>query len=274
MLSRMTEADARRQSNVSRFRDLARGPAETADGERELLLDGLHLLSEAHASGTPIDIAAFDHAVLDDPSVRMLAETLSASGVDVLIVSRKTLEAMSPVKTPTGAVAIARRPITPVRDALAAGRPALALLAVDVQDPGNVGALIRTAEAAGATAFIACGGTADPFGWKALRGSMGSALRLPIAREKILETVLRECSADGIATVALASHGGKTLFDDQFRGPTALLLGSEGAGLSPDITKRADRRISIPMQAPVESLNVGVAAALVLYEAFRQRMKT
>ena len=144
------------------------------------------------------------------------------------------------------------------------------MLAHDVQDPGNVGALTRTAEAAGATALVACGATADAMGWKALRGSMGSAFRLPIAKADAYEAI-RACRQAGIQTLALAPRGGDPFFTSDFRMPTALLLGSEGAGLPAELARKADRQVSIPMHTPVESLNVAVAAALVLYEAFRQR---
>lgn len=256
------------RQHSKRYRELAHTP-HGGGLHREILLDGLHLLFEARASGIPIESAAFEHAVLEQPAVRSLAETLARSGVEVLIVSRSVLQAMSPVKTPSGAVGIARRSMATLTEVLRA-QPALAVLAYDVQDPGNVGALMRAAEAAGATALVACGATADPLGWKALRGSMGSALRLPIARADI-DDALAECRKAGIQVAALAPRGGDAFFTTDLRAPTALLVGSEGSGLPADVARRADRQISIPMQSPVESLNVAVAAALVLYEAFRQR---
>ncbi len=267
----MTGAVTRQHPGVQRYRALARQPSGIGL-ERELLLDGLHLLFEAHSSRVTIESAAFEHAVLDQPPVRSLAEALAASGTEIFIVSRNVLEAMSPVKTPSGAVGIARRSMLTLVAALGppSGGAPLVMLAHDVQDPGNVGALMRSAEAAGATAFVACGGTADPLGWKALRGSMGSALRLPIARAGI-EDALRECRTAGLQTIALAPRGGEPFFTVDFRRPTAFVLGSEGGGLPPEISKRADRQVSIPMHGPVESLNVAVAAALVVYEAFRQR---
>ena len=206
--------------------------------------------------------------------IRTLAEQLVADGADVLIVSRKILESMSPVKTPSGVVGIARRS-TQTLEGITGGSPPLPPLIVvahDIQDPGNVGGIMRTAEAAGATGFIASTATADPFGWKALRGSMGSALRLPIARADIEET-LRTLRSAHVTTTALVPRGGQPLFNADFRKPTALILGGEGPGLPDDLSSRMDQLISIPMQAPVESLNVGVAAALVLYEAFRQRQQ-
>jgi TrmH family RNA methyltransferase len=255
-------------SSVKRYRELARNSPYNG-AERELLLDGPHLLFEARKSGLPIESAAFEQDALADPSVRDLAQQLVADGADVFIVSRKTLETMSPVRTPAGAIGIARRTLPSLADALAARSP-LVVVAHDVQDPGNVGGIMRTAEAAGATAFVATAGTADPFGWKALRGSMGSALRLPIARGDMTE-VLGALRIARIDTIALVPRAGQPLFEADFRKPSALILGSEGPGLPADVLRQIDHRITVPMHQPVESLNVGVAAALVLYEAFRQR---
>jgi TrmH family RNA methyltransferase len=266
----MTGAVTRQHSSVRRYRELARTPAGNGV-DRELLLDGLHLLSEAHASGVVIETAAFEHRALDDVHAHALAEQLSASGTEVLIVSRPVLEAMSPVRTPSGSVGIARRAFAPLGAAMRGSSP-LVVIAHDVQDPGNVGGIVRTAEAAGATAFVASTASADPFGWKALRGSMGSALRIPIARATIDDTI-RESRKAGLSIAALVPRGGTPFYEADFRKPTALLLGGEGPGLSNELAGTADHRISIPMHTPVESLNVGVAAALVLYEAFRQRTR-
>ena len=255
-------------SSVKRYRELARN-SPTNGLERELLLDGPHLLFEAHKSGVSIESAAFEQDALNDPAMRTLAEDLLADGADVFIVSRKTLESMSPVRSPAGAVGIARRTVSSLTDALASAN-ALIVVAHDVQDPGNVGGIMRTAEAAGATAFVATASTADPLGWKALRGSMGSALRLPIARGEIGD-VLRALRTSGIETSALVPRAGRPLFEVDFRKGSALILGSEGAGVPESVLQQVDRHITIPMEQPVESLNVGVAAALVLYEAYRQR---
>lgn len=255
-------------SSVKRYRELARTPTKHGR-ERELLLDGSHLLFEARASGLAVESAAFERDALTDPSVRALAEQLAAEGADVFIVSRKVLESMSPVKTPSGVIGIARRSMATLEQVLAGSQP-LVVVAHDVQDPGNVGGIMRTAEAAGATAFVVSAATADPFGWKALRGSMGSALRLPIARAEIGGT-LQAMRAARIRTIALVPRGGQAFFNIDFRTPVALFLGGEGAGLPEVVSPQVDQLISIPMHAPVESLNVGVAAALVLYEAFRQR---
>lgn len=141
----------------------------------------------------------------------------------------------------------------------------------DLQDPGNVGAIVRAAEACGATGIVCGQRTADPFGWKALRGSMGSSFRLPIAIKQPLDEALATARANGLRILATVARGGTTLPDCDLRKPAAILLGGEGGGLPATLIAQADERLSIPMQAPVESLNVSVAAALVVYEATRQR---
>ena len=258
-------------SSVKRYRELARNPL-TNGHDRELLLDGCHLLSEARTSGLTVESAAFEQHALNEPSVRALAEQLAASGTEVFIVPNKVLASMSPVKTPSGVVGIARRTVGTLASVLASAHPLAPLIVVahDVQDPGNVGAIVRTAEAAGATAFIATSTTADPLGWKALRGSMGSALRLPIARGD-MNDVLAAVRKARIGTAGLVPRDGQTLYSADLRKPVALFLGGEGAGLPDDVARQMEQTISIQMRAPVESLNVGVAAALVLYEACRQR---
>ena len=156
-------------------------------------------------------------------------------------------------------------------DALVAPSPALVTVAIGVQDPGNLGTLVRSSEAAGATGLIAAAGSAHPLGWRALRGSMGSALRLPLARQTDALAALAALRAQGLRIVALAAHGDATLDACDLRQPTAICAGAEGAGLPADVLAIADLRIAIPMRPPVESLNVGVATSLVLFEAMRQR---
>src|SRR5439155_831441 len=118
---------------------------------------------------------------------------------------------------------------------------------------------------------MAAGVAADPFGWKALRGSMGSALRLPVAAEVDADTVVEEARRRGCRIVATVPRDGTQLFDIDLSGPVTLLVGGEGAGLPPALAAAAGARVTIPMQAPVESLNATVTAAVILYEAHRQR---
>jgi TrmH family RNA methyltransferase len=134
-----------------------------------------------------------------------------------------------------------------------------------------VGAIVRAAEGCGATGIIAGDGSADPFGWKALRGAMGSSFRLPVAAKSSLTDAVCRARGDGLRVFAATARDGSPLPECDLRGPAAILLGAEGAGLPQELIASADQCVTIPMQPPVESLNVAMAAALIVYEASRQR---
>jgi TrmH family RNA methyltransferase len=174
------------------------------------------------------------------------------------------------VRTPSGVVGIAERANVPLERAFAGTAP-LVLVLAGLQDPGNVGAVIRAADAAGATGIVACERTADPFGWKALRGAMGSTFRLPVAAEQPAGLAVATARLHGLRVLAATPRDGRPMQMVDLTGPTAILLGAEGSGLGHGMEQLADDRISIPMRAPVESLNVAISAALVVYEAYRQR---
>ena len=236
--------------------------------ERELcLLEGPTLVREAIAAGVRVVEAAACASV--SPGCAEAAAELRARGVPLRAMTGELLASLSELETSQGLLALAERPAFE-EDALFRATP-LVLVADAVQNPGNLGGLLRTAEAAGATGAYLTAGCADPFSWKALRGSMGSAFRLPHVRGLALDAVLERLAARGLAVLATAADG-ETRYDEaDLRRPVSLLVGSEGAGLPAEALRRADRRLRIPLARPVESLNVGVAAALVLYEAARQR---
>jgi TrmH family RNA methyltransferase len=190
--------------------------------------------------------------------------------VRTIAVSDQVLAAISPVRQPSGVVAIAHRLSVSMADVFK-GAPQLVVLLADIQDPGNVGAIVRAAEACGATGVVTGEGTADPFAWKALRGSMGSTFRVPVADRQPLAAVVDRARTSGLKIVATVPRGGTPLPDAYLRAPCAILLGGEGAGLTAQLAAAADERITIPMKPPVESLNVAIAAAVILYEAARQR---
>jgi TrmH family RNA methyltransferase len=252
---------------VQQCRDLAR---RRGAGDGDVLLDGLHLLSDALAAKVPVTAAAASEAFWASPVGAPLAGALASAGAILYTASPAVLEASSPVKAPSGIVAIARWQPADLRQVLDA-QPALVVGAVHVQDPGNTGAIIRAAEASGATGVIVTAGSADPYGWKALRGSMGSAFRLPVASGAHTGAVCREARERGVRIVATSPAGGRGLHEVDLTGPVLILVGGEGAGLPEDVRSSADDVLSIPMRPPVESLNVAVAAGVMLYEAHRQR---
>ncbi|HZB25609.1 MAG TPA: RNA methyltransferase [Vicinamibacterales bacterium] len=263
----MERISSRQNPLVLRVRALARGGARSDD---EVVLDGEHLLREALASGVRIEAAAFAEEALSG-RLADVAAAVEQSGGRAVAVTPAVLAALSPVRQPSGAVAIARL-ARPDMEAVFNGTPApLVFVLTDVQDPGNVGAIVRAGEACGVTGIIAAERTADAFGWKALRGSMGSTFRVPVASRVRLQDAADAAKQRGIRIAAAVPRGGDALPGVDLRPPSAILLGGEGSGLPDAIVREADVRLSIPMRPPVESLNVAVAAALIAYEAARQR---
>jgi TrmH family RNA methyltransferase len=259
----MERISSRQNPIVRRFRALSQGSTE------DLLLDGAHLLEEALASDLPIEVVAIHDALADGPLGR-LAERAERTGARLIAVSESVMGALSPVRQPSGIVAIAGRRAVPLERALD-DPPQMVMMLAAVQDPGNVGAIIRAAEACGATGVITAEGTADPFGWKAIRGSMGSIFRVRVATRQPLDAAVEAARARGVHIYAAVPAGGVPLCECNLRGATAVLLGGEGPGLAAHLVDLADRTLSIPMRPPVESLNVATAAAIILYEAHRQR---
>lgn len=253
---------SRQNAIVRRFRDAARRRDRAGDA----LLDGPHLLEEAIAAGVAIEIAAFGDRLDASP----LAARAREAGVTTIGVTDAVLAAISPVRQPSGVVAIAR--LQPAGlDAVLHDAPPLVIVLAGIQDPGNVGAIVRVGDACGATGVVTLAGTADPFGWKALRGAMGSAFRLPIAVDVDGGDLRATLDRRGIRAAAAVPRAGVPLPTADLTGSLAIFLGSEGTGLPESLTRSADLQLSIPMKAPVESLNVATAAALILYEAARQR---
>jgi TrmH family RNA methyltransferase len=250
---------------VARFRDAARGDAAV------LLLDGAHLVGDAVDAGIRVELAAVTFGATDEKDdLRGLVDLLTRAGVEVATVSAAVMDAISPVRSSSVIAALAARPAAAFEQ-LYAGPAPLVVVAVDVQDPGNLGAIVRVAEAAGASGVIAAGASASPFGWKALRGSMGSALRLPIVAGVTVDEAVADARRRRCRIVATVPRDGASIFDADFCGALAVLIGGEGPGLPASLIADADVRVTVPMQEPVESLNAAVTAALVLYEVRRQK---
>lgn len=231
-----------------------------------VLLDGEHLLTEALDAGIEIEL------VLTDGRHDELCRRARRAGAMVYEGTTAVLQAASPVRTSTGLVAAARwRSATP-EEVLAAPQ-ALVVGLVDVQDPGNVGAAIRSAHALGATGILVLGESADPGGWKAVRGSMGSLFRIPVARGRI-DAVVTEARRHRTALAAAVPAGGPSIAEADLRPPRVLFFGHEGHGLPADLVASCEVRFSVPMAPHAESLNVAVTTALTLWEARRQSSRS
>ena len=263
----MESISSRHNPLVKTFRALAQG-----DDNARLLLEGLRLVEEALRAAVALRVVAISARLLDTPDadMRRLVAALGRTDARVASVSPAVMAAMSPVRTPSGMVAIAEHRALSIQETFDRA-PQLVLILAGLQDPGNVGAVIRAADAAGATGVVACEHTADPFGWKALRGAMGSTFRLQVAAGQPAALAVATARLHGLRVLAAAPRGGRSLHETDLAGPVAILMGGEGRGLNRDLERACDDRVTIPMRDEVGSLNVAVSAALIVYEAYRQR---
>jgi TrmH family RNA methyltransferase len=234
--------------------------------ERDLIfVEGERLVAECLSSDLKLH-ACFTTAT-PSPSQMALLERLTCP---VLQLSESVLESLSDTTSTQGIIVIAERP-WPALDRLFQGTAPLILGLDRIQDPGNLGTLVRTAESAGVSGLFSFAGSADAFSPKTLRSAMGSAFRLPILPEVSGLGTLETCRSRGLQTVVATGDAELPHYDYDWRQPTLLILGNEGRGASSAILHACDARVRIPLHAPVESLNVAAAGAAILFEAVRQR---
>jgi TrmH family RNA methyltransferase len=237
----------------------------TSDGY--CAIEGFRILEEAIRSGLRF------RAVFFSESAAVRAENLLSqlgAQVETLLLPDKLFASAVPSDAPQGVAALARWKKFSLEDVLAKSKAGPLLAIAGVQDPGNLGTILRSAEAFGAGGVLLGEGTVSPFNPKVVRASAGSVFRLPVARAK-LSGALGLMKEQSLRLVATASHKGTPLAQANLSGPLAIFVGSEGAGLSRDLIKEMDEIVAIPQAPQVESLNVGVATSIVLYEVMRQR---
>jgi len=196
-----------------------------------------------------------------------------AAQAEILLLPDKLFASAVPSEAPQGIAALVRLPKFTLADALggaSAGPQTLVLMVAGLQDPGNLGTLLRSAEAFGATGVLVTEGTVSPYNHKAVRAAAGSLFRLPVVRGMAAE-LMSALRGAGVRLLATSSHKGRPLPQARLDGPLAVILGGEGAGLPRHTLAAADEVIVIPHAERVESLNAGVAASIILYEAARQR---
>ena len=197
-----------------------------------------------------------------------IAGKLERTGYET--VSAEVFRKMSDTQTPQGILCVAERPVYRLEQLLEQENPLLVVLE-NLQDPGNLGTILRTGEGAGITGVIMSHGTVDIYNPKTIRATMGSIYRVPFLYEENLQETLEKLKAGGIRTYAAHLQGQKNYSSFSFCGGSAFLIGNEGNGLSPELAGLADEYLKIPMEGQVESLNAAVATALLMYEAHRQR---
>ncbi len=237
----------------------------TADGH--CAIEGMRILEEAIRSGLRFRAVFFSSSALARAE-RLLPQL--AAYVETLLLPEKLFATAVPSDSPQGVAALVRCPVFTAEDVLGRSGTGPVLAISGVQDPGNLGTILRSAEAFGAAGVLLGEGTVSAFNSKAVRASAGSVFRLPIARVKLAE-ILPQIRSQGLRLVATSSHKGTLVYEAKLSGPLAIFVGSEGAGLPRDLLAGMDETLAIPHSEHVESLNAGVAASIVLYEVARQK---
>lgn len=262
--SRLRRIEGRHNALVKELRGAFAHGELTSDGY--CAIEGMRILEEAILSGLKFK-AVFFSASAENRAERLLPQL--GGHVETLLLPDKLFASAAPSETPQGVAALVRRKAFKLEDVLAKSQAGPLLAIAGVQDPGNLGTILRSAEAFGAGGVLLGEGTVSPFNSKVVRASAGSVFRLPIVHAKLSGALqqMRDC---GLRLIATSSHKGTPLDQAALTGPLAIFIGSEGAGLPRDLLAEMIETVAIPHSPSVESLNAGVAASIVLYEIARQ----
>lgn len=253
---------SRANGRVKQLRAAFAGQARLSGGM--VAIEGDHLLAEALRSGMVLKTVFV--------SERREVPKIVPRGVEVLRLTDEVFESVVETRSPQGVAALIVPPV-PTMDAVLRGTP-LILIAAGLQDPGNLGTLVRSAEAFGATGVLVTPGTVSAWNQKALRASVGSVFRMPVVAATVEEIAgLKSRGVRLLATVGFDDSETIEAQEMDFSTACALMIGNEGAGLAAEWMEMADARVTIPCPGPVESLNAAIAGSLLLYEASRQRSR-
>jgi RNA methyltransferase, TrmH family len=263
---RLRRVSSRQNSLVKDLRRVFTQDEPTEQGY--IGVEGVRLLEEAIRSGLRFQAVFFSDAGCAHAS-RLMPQI--SSQTEALLLADDVFASAVRTEAPQGVAALVKLRPAKFEDLLEQSEAGILLAGVaGIQDPGNLGTIIRSAEAFGARAVLLGDKTVSPFNPKAVRASAGSLFREPVLRVKMAQAIplLKQ---HGLRVLATSSHKGKRLHEANFTGSAMIIVGNEGAGVPQDVLAQADELVTIPHSARVESLNAGIAASILLYEAARQR---
>jgi TrmH family RNA methyltransferase len=262
---RLRRIEGRHNALVKELRKAFARGEPTSDGY--CAIEGTRILEEAIRSGLRFRAAFFSQSA-ENKAERLLPQI--GEHVETLLLPDKLFATAVPSESPQGVAALVRWKEFSLNDVLAKAKSGPLLAIAGVQDPGNLGTILRSADAFDAAGVVLGEGTVSPFNPKVVRASAGSVFRLSLARTKLNHAVAR-FREDGLRLIGTSSHKGVPLNQAKLDGPLVIFIGSEGAGLPRDLVSQMDELVVIPHSPRVESVNAGVAASIVLYEAARKR---
>jgi len=263
--SRLRRVSSRQNALVKDLRKALSQSEPTVEGY--LAIEGVRIIEEAIRSGLRFQAVFFSDSGAAQ-ATRLLPQI--GSQVEILLLPDEVFVSAVSTESPQGVAALVKLRPHKFEDLLEAGADSLLVGVAGIQDPGNLGTIIRSAEAFGARAVLLGEKTVSHFNSKAVRGSAGSIFRQPLIRVKLGESITA-LKQHGVRVLATSSHKGKPLHEADFTGAAMIVVGNEGAGVPTEILSLADELVTIPHSPRVESLNAGIAASILLYEAARQR---
>ena len=232
------------------------------------LAEGLRTVEEAVRYGA---VQSIFYTAIEDDRTRAVLEEAAAKQIKLVCVSDKVLKKIADTETPQGTIAVCAMRSKRLDEFLASGKM---LLVLDrVTDPGNIGTMLRTADAAGVGGLLLLQGCADIYAPKTVRASMGSLFHLPVLSGLSEELLVQAARKAGYELLVTCLDGADNLYKADLQGRLAFVMGNEANGVSPALLAAADKRVFIPMQGRAESLNVAMAAGIVMFEALRQKLK-
>ncbi|MBV8052318.1 MAG: RNA methyltransferase [Acidobacteriaceae bacterium] len=264
-LSRLRSIEGRHNAVLKQLRKAFGSPEPASDGV--FAIEGLRIIEEAIRSGLRFRTVFFAHSA--EAKAQRLLPQLGAQ-VETVIVPDRLLATAVPTEAPQGVAALVQGKVFGLDDVLAKSHAGPVIVIFGLQDPGNLGTILRSAEAFGAAGVLLAEGTVSPFNSKVVRASAGSVFRVAVVRVQISD-FLAQLRERQIRSIATSSHKGTPLPQASLTPPLAMFIGGEGTGLGRDLIGKMDELIAIPHSSKVESLNAGVAASIILYEAARQR---
>ena len=239
------------------------------DKQGQFIIEGVHLVQEALESGAAIETLVVAEDRQHELPDGLLKQAVDA-GIECIAVSEQVLAKCTDTLTPQAAFAVLSKLDWSLDDFMRADSVGLVVVIDGIQDPGNLGTIIRSADAVGATGVLLGRGTVDLYNPKTVRSTMGSLFHLPIVQGD-LRDALPQAASQGIAIVTTSLQGKRSCYEYDFRQPVWFVVGNEGQGVSAEVSALATEHILIPMQGQAESLNAAMAATVVLFEAMRQR---
>lgn len=235
--------------------------------DRAFVVEGVKVLDEALAAGAPVEAVYHSPEAAHHAGARAVLQRAERAGIRVLALREGVMERVADAATPQPVCAVVGF-VGVGLDAVDGASPLL--VCVDVRDPGNVGAVIRVADAAGAGGVVVCAGSADPYGPKTVRASAGSLFHLPVVDAGDAAAVLAQLGDRGYRRLATLARGGRDYLEVDFGGRAAIVLGNEASGLPGEVAALIDEGVTIPMGGRAESLNVAMTATVLCFEIARR----